>query len=116
MTDVDMIQSLANCTSEQAILALNEHGTVEAAVDALMVKPVVGGEKYIPPPRVLHPNNPEQEERCAKGRMLMDKLTALSSAAQTKIRSGQQLAGGVAKLESQAPDEQKELTVPVSES
>jgi hypothetical protein len=111
-----MIQSLASCTAEQAILALNEHGTVEAAVDALMDKPIVAGQKYIPPARVLHPNDPEQEERCAKGRMLMDKLTALSSAAQTKIRSGQQLAGGVSKMEHQAHGEEKELIVPVSGS
>jgi hypothetical protein len=116
MTDVDMIQSLANCTSDQAIIALSEYGTVEAAVDALLSRPVVTGEKYIPPARVLHPNEPEQEERCARGRMLMDKLTAVSSAAQTKIRSGQQLAAGVGKSESQAPVETEQLAVPVSGS
>jgi len=109
-----MIQSLANCTSDQAIIALSEYGTVEDAVDALLVKTVVSGQKYIPPTRVLHPNDPEQEERCAKGRMLMDKLTAVSSAAQTKIQSGQQLAAGVTKLESQAPDEPQVLTLPAS--
>jgi hypothetical protein len=109
-----MIQSLASCTTDQAIIALREYGTVEAAVDALLVKTVVAGEKYIPAPRVLHPNDPEQEERCAKGRILMDKLTAVSSAAQTKIQSGQQLAVGVAKQESQVPDEQQTVSVPVS--
>jgi len=103
MTDVDMVQSLAGCTAEQAQLSLNEFGTVEAAVDALLSKPVVSGQKYIPSVQKVAHNDPEQEERCAMGRMLMDKLTAVSSAAHSKIRSGQPLAAGAVKSDSEAP-------------
>ena len=112
MTDVDMVQSLAACTAEQAQVALNEHKTMEAAVDALLAKPVVSGQKYIPKLPKTSYNDPEQETRCARGRELMDKLTCVSSAAQTKIQSGQELAGGVATRDSAAPGVQQELTVP----
>jgi len=101
MTDVEMVQSLAGCTAEQAQLSLNEFGTVEAAVDALLSKPVVSGQKYIPSVQKIVHNDPEQEERCAAGRMLMDKLTAVSSAAHSKIRSGQPLAAGAVKSDSE---------------
>ena len=97
-----MIQSLAGCTAEQAQLALNEFTTVEAAVDALLLKPVVSGQKYIPTVQKVAHNDPEQEARCATGRMLMDKLTAVSSAAHSKIRSGQPLAAGAVKPDSEA--------------
>jgi len=96
-----MVQSLAGCTAEQAQLSLNEFGTVEAAVDALLSKPVVSGQKYIPSVQKIVHNDPEQEERCAAGRMLMDKLTAVSSAAHSKIRSGQPLAAGAVKSDSE---------------
>jgi hypothetical protein len=115
MTDVDMIQSLAACTAEQAQVALSEYKTVEAAVDALLAKPVVSGQKYIPNISKVAYNDPEQEARCAKGRELMDKLTAVSSAAQKKIQSGQQLAGGVVSQDSAAPDAPQELSVPTAE-
>lgn len=96
MTDVLSIQSLAGCTEEQAIQALEHHGSVIAAVDALLPKTVVSGAKYIPVvSKTAHETDPEQEQRCATGRALMDKLTAVSSAAHSKIRSGQSLAGGV---------------------
>jgi hypothetical protein len=93
MTDVDMIQSLAGCTLEEAERSLEEFKTVEAAVDALLTRPVTSGSKYIPQPRKIDSGTtPEQEAICALGRALMDKLTAVSSAAQTKIQSGQTLA------------------------
>ena len=110
-----MIQSLAACTSEQAQVALSEYKTVEAAVDALLAKPVVSGQKYIPNISKVAYNDPEQEARCAKGRELMDKLTAVSSAAQKKIQSGQELAGGAVNQDSAAPDAQQELSVPTAE-
>lgn len=110
-----MIQSLAACTTEQAQVALSEYKTVEAAVDALLAKPVVSGQKYIPKIPKISYNDPEQEERCAKGRQLMDTLTAVSSAAQKKIRSGQELVGGAVNQDSAAPDAQQVLTVPTAE-
>lgn len=106
MTDVDMVQSLTGCTTEQAQIALNEHGTVDGAVDALLVKPVVSGEKYIPRRERVPHHDPEQEERCATGRALMDKLTAVSSAGHSKIRSGQKLSVGAVQAVSQAQTEE----------
>jgi hypothetical protein len=95
MTDVDMIQSLAGCTMEQADIALRDFKTVEAAVDSLLSIPVVSGSKHIPTPRSIDRGmTAEQEQICATGRALMDKLTAVASAAHSKIRSGQSLAGG----------------------
>ena len=108
MTDVDMIQSLAGCTLEQAEISLKEYGSVEAAVDALLSKPTVSGEKYIVSvPKKMH-NDPEQEERCASGRAIMDKLTAVSSAAHSKIRSGQPLEGGAVQPIPEHPSELKD--------
>ena len=115
MTDLDMIQSLAGCTLEQAEISLKEYGSVEAAVDALLSKPTVSGEKYIVPvPKKTH-HDPEQEERCALGRAMMDKLTAVSSAAHSKIRSGQPLEGGAVQQVQQDPSEPKDLSVPLVE-
>ena len=89
---VAMIQSLAECSEVEAEKALLEHGSVVAAVDSLLARTVVSGEKHIPQVQKSTHNEPEQEERCAAGRALMDKLTVVTSAAQTKIQSGQPLA------------------------
>lgn len=115
MTDVDMIQSLAGCTLEQAEISLKEYGSVEAAVDALLSKPTVSGEKYIVPvPKKTH-YDAEQEERCAAGRKIMDKLTAVSSAAHSKIRSGQSLEGGAVQQVPQDPSGLKDSSAPLVE-
>ena len=107
MTDVEMVQSLACCSVEDATAALTAYVTVEAAVDSLLAKPTVSGEKHMPIIQKAAANDREQEERCAAGRALMDKLTVVSSAAHSKIRSGQSLAGGVTQAEPSAPaDEQ----------
>jgi hypothetical protein len=112
MTDLDMIQSLSGCTLEQAEVSFKEYGSVEAAVDALLSKPTVSGEKYIVPvPKKTH-HDPEQEERCALGRAMMDKLTAVSSAAHSKIRSGQSLEGGAVQQVPQDPSGLKDSSAP----
>ena len=108
MTDVEMVQSLAECTEEQARRALEEHKTIEAAVDSLLSPTVVSGAKHIPPPRKIDTGTtPEQEEICATGRALMDKLTSVASAAHSKIRSGQSLAGGAVQAPSPAQPGQR---------
>lgn len=116
MTDVDMIQSLTGCTLEQAEISLKEYGSVESAVDGLLIRPTVSGEKYIVPvPKKTH-HDPEQEERCANGRAMMDKLTAVSSAAHSKIRSGQSLEGGAVQQSLQDLSEPKNSSVSVEQS
>ena len=97
--------SLTDCTEKEAEEALAKYdGDVYQAVDSLLKAPVVSGSKHIPKPREIDRGmTTEQEEICAKGRELMDKLTVVASAAHSKIRSGQSLAGGVTQQASPAP-------------
>ena len=83
-----MIMTLAGVGVETATTALAEHETLEDAVDALLQKPVVSGDKYIPakPLRTLE-MDPEQEERCRKGRWLQDQVNAVFSVAQTQSKT-----------------------------
>ena len=86
-----------NCSQKDAEEApLKYNGDVYQACDSLMKAPEISGTKHIPKPRDIDRGlTPEQEELCSTGRALMDKLTVVSSAAHSKIRSGQSLAGGV---------------------
>ena len=95
-SSVDTVRLFTNCTQKEAEDALLKfNGNVYRATDSLMKAPEVSGTKHIPKPREIDRGlTQEQEELCANGRALMDKLTGVSSAAQTKIRSGQSLAGG----------------------
>ena len=79
--------SLTGCTHQEAEDALAAHkGDVLLALDALFKKPVVSGEKHIPPPpKVETGQDEEQKARCAAGRDLMDKLTFVFSGAHRKI-------------------------------
>lgn len=93
----DTVMQFTNCNQKEAEEALLKyHGDIYAAADSLMKTPEISGSKHIPKVREIERGlTPEQEELCATGRALMDKLTAVSSAAHSKIRSGQSLAGGV---------------------
>ena len=78
--------SFTNCTRQEAESALAAHNDdVLLALDALFKKPVVSGEKHIPPPpKVETGQDEEQKARCAAGRDLMDKLTFVFSGAHRK--------------------------------
>ena len=93
----DTVRLFTNCTQKEAEDALLKYdGDVYAAADSLMKTPEISGAKHIPKVRDIERGlTPEQEELCATGRALMDKLTAVSSAAHSKVRSGQSLAAGV---------------------
>jgi hypothetical protein len=79
---------LTGCGPIEAAKALAEHKEVWLAVDALMTKPVVSGEKYIPAkPMVDAGQTDEQKERCTRGRWLQDKVNAVFSVAHSKIQS-----------------------------
>ena len=79
---------LACVDRETAEKALAEHKTVENAVDALLVKPIVSGERFVPPPPTIDRGmTTEQEERCKKGRWLQDQVNAVFSVAHSQIRS-----------------------------
>jgi hypothetical protein len=80
--------TLAGVTQEEAERALLEHETVDAALDALIQKPPVSGDKYIPGKPVVKTGvDPEQEERCRKGRWLQDQVNAVFSVAQTQTKT-----------------------------
>jgi hypothetical protein len=91
---------LAGVDEATATRALLQYESVEDAVDALLVKPVVSGEKYIPPPpKVESGLTEEQRERCSKGRWLQDQVNAVFSVAHSQTRSPQ---GASAPAASQA--------------
>lgn len=83
---METIISFTGCTHQEAESALAAHGgDVLLALDALFKKPVVSGEKHIPPaPKVETGQDEEQKARCAAGRDLMDKLTFVFSGAHRK--------------------------------
>ena len=84
---METVMSLTGCTRQEAEDALALHGgDVLLALDALFKKPVVSGEKHIPPPRKVETGqDEEQKARCAAGRDLMDKLTFVFSGGHRKI-------------------------------
>ena len=84
----ELVMELANVSKEVAEEALAKHKEVWLAVDALMARPVVAGDKYIPPkPKVNTGLTLEQEERCQKGRWLQDQVNAVFSVAHSKVRN-----------------------------
>lgn len=79
---------LAGCGPKEAAEALAKHKEVWLAVDALLTKPPVAGEKYMPEkPAVDTGMDAEQKERCAKGRWMQDKVNEVFSAAHPKSQS-----------------------------
>ena len=104
---MELVMTLAGVTQEEAERALLEHETVEAALDALIQKPAVSGDKYIPAKPVIKTElDPEQEERCRRGRWLQDKVNAVFSVAQTLTKSQAE--------QTPVEAEQAQLTVPTA--
>ena len=84
-----MIQEMVGGSYVQAWQALMKHKQdVVAAIDELMSKPIVTGDKYIPAkPVVASTLDPEQDERCRKGRWLQDQVNAVFSVAHSQAKS-----------------------------
>ena len=81
----ETIQNLTSCTREEAEAALAEHKEVWRAVDALMTRPPVAGDKYIPAePEIDRGMSQEQLDRCIKGRWLQAQVNAVFSVAHSK--------------------------------
>jgi hypothetical protein len=106
---------LAGVTREVAEEALAKHKEVWLAVDALMERPVVAGDKYIPPkPRVDTGLTSEQEALCQKGRWLQDQVNAVFSVAHSKTRTPLDQEGVPEEQAGhQAPPSSPELVLPV---
>lgn len=87
MDAIETVVSFTNCTREEAEGALAIYGgDMIKAMDLLFKKPVITGEKHIPPPpKVETGQTEEQKAICAQGRDLMDKLTVVFSGAHRKI-------------------------------
>ena len=82
---------LTGCGPKEAANALSEHKEIWLAVDSLLAKPVVSGEKYIPKKPVVETGlTDEQKERCDRGRWLQDQVNAVFSVAHSKTLSSQQ--------------------------
>ncbi len=85
-----MIMSLAGVDEETASAAYLNHETLEDAIDSLLSKPTVSGDKYIPAkPKVNSGLTPEQEAICKKGRWLQDQVNVVFSVAHSKTRTQQ---------------------------
>ena len=79
---------LASVTRETAEAALAEHKEVWMAVDALLQKPSVSGDKHIPTkPKVDTGLTSEQQMICSKGRWLQDQINVVFSVAHSKTRN-----------------------------
>ena len=90
MDPVHLVMTLAGVTEEVASQALLAHETPEDAIDALLTKPSVSGEKYIPAKPVIDTGlSPEQEAMCKRGRWLQDQVNAVYSVAHSKTRPPQ---------------------------
>ena len=82
---------LTGCGPKEAANALTEHKEIWLAVDALLTKPVVSGEKYIPKKPVIDTGlTEEQKERCDRGRWLQDQVNAVFSVAHSQAQTSQQ--------------------------
>ena len=110
-----MVMELANVTREVAEEALVKHKEVWLAVDALLEKPVIAGDKYIPPkPKIDTGLTPEQEALCQKGRWLQDQVNVVFSVAHSKSRTQPDQEQAPALLEgTQAPPSSPEVVLPV---
>lgn len=103
---------LAGVDRATAEKALALHPEIWLAVDYLLVKPTVSGDKHIPtPPKVNTGLTLEQEEICKKGRWLQDKVNAIFSVAHSQT---QPVGLQPAELTEQAHCEPVEL--PLSDS
>ncbi len=108
---MELVMELAGVGAKEAAAALAEHKEIWLAVDALLKKPEVSGDKYIPEkPKIDHGLDAEQKERCERGRWLQEQVNAVFSVAHSKTRTLPDAEGPSA---SQSRGEPPAATVPV---
>lgn len=116
----DMVMELAGVSREVAEEALAKHKEVWLAVDALMERPAVAGDKFIPPkPKVNTGLTSEQEALCQRGRWLQDQVNVVFSVAHSKTRT-QPLddppqAVAEQRVQVPPPSPESEVELPVSQ-
>ena len=112
---MDLVMELTGCGPREAANALTEHKEVWLAVDALLTKPVVSGEKYLPKkPIIDHGLSEEQKERCERGRWLQEQVNAVFSVAHSKIQTQPAPPALEAPPVSQEPVAQKPPSLPLT--
>jgi hypothetical protein len=115
----ETVMELANVSREVAEEALAKHKEVWLAVDALMERPVVAGDKFIPPkPKVNTGLTSEQEALCQRGRWLQDQVNVVFSVAHSKTRTPQSALPEVPSeqyAQVPPPSPEPEAAVPVSQ-
>jgi len=114
----DMVMELAGVSREVAEEALAKHKEVWLAVDALMERPAVAGDKFIPPkPKVDTGLTSEQEALCQRGRWLQDQVNVVFSVAHSKIRNQPDLLQALEAPHDQVPppSPEPEVEIPVSQ-
>lgn len=113
---MELVMELAGVGPKEAAEALAVHKEIWLAVDALLKKPDVSGEKYMPPkPSIDDGLDAEQKERCERGRWLQEKVNVVFSVAHSKTRTLQDAEAPSVKQEEQVvADSESAVTVPVS--
>ena len=86
---IALVQELAGVDRDTAVKALLQtKGDAVAAVDNLLVKPTLPGDKYIPAKPVVDTGlSEEQKALCERGRWLQDKVNVVFSVAHSKTRN-----------------------------
>ena len=88
MDPVETVMELACVDRVAAQEALAEHKEVWLAVDALLARPPVAGDRFLPPPpEIDHGLTPEQEALCRRGRWLQDQVNAVFSVAHSQTQT-----------------------------
>lgn len=108
----DLVMELAGVDRKTAEDALAKHKEVWLAVDALIQKPSVSGDKHIPSkPKVDTGLTSEQQMICDRGRWLQDQINVVFSVAHSKTRSPLDDLPGAP--EASQPLEDQQVSVPV---
>lgn len=126
---MELVMELVGCGPKEAAQALADHKEIWLAVDALLKKPQVSGEKYIPEkPTIDTGLDQEQKERCERGRWLQDKVNAVFSVAHSKTQIQpdaeahltlpleKDVPSQVLELTLQQPDVVEQTTLPTQQS
>jgi len=108
----ELVMELAGVDRKTAEDALAQHKEVWLAVDSLIQKPSVSGDKHIPPKPKVHTGlTSEQQMICDRGRWLQDQINVVFSVAHSKTRTPLDDLPQAPEV-SQLPEEQQ-VSVPV---
>ena len=95
----EQVAELANVSIEVAREALLKYKEPWLAIDALLERPVIPGDKYIPSkPKIDVGMSEEQRVRCEKGRWLQDQVNAVFSVAHSKTRTQPEMVPETSQL------------------